>query len=68
MGPEIAVRMATMRTRAKDLSSPILRKEAVPLRKRACVLNAVILAHGLFQSGTWPDLYAAELGRIHTSV
>ena len=68
MGPEVASRMASMRSRAQQPSVPIFRKENVDLKKRAQVLNSVVLIHGLFQACTWPELFTAELKRVHTAV
>ena len=60
LSAEIAPKMAIVRQTVRKLKKHFLRDSSVPLRKKAQVLQSLVLARGLNLAGTWPVLLPRE--------
>ena len=52
----------------KKLHPAFLSRSTVSVEKRLQLCRSILFTTGLFQAGTWPTLYTAELIRVHRAV
>jgi hypothetical protein len=68
MQPEITSKLSGMNATFKALKPTFLTRSAISVDKRLLLAQSVLMSKGLFQAGTWPSLYTAELARVHKSI
>eukprot|EP00973_Karenia_brevis_P033301 4594358-Karenia_brevis.AAC.1 len=60
MSPEIHARMNAMKAVHRTVRGKFLKAPGVAVDAKQQFVQACMLSKGLFQAGTWPELYANE--------
>ena len=62
---ELTAKLVDMNATFKQLKPAFLNRPAIAIKKRLLLARSVLLSKSLFQAGTWPVLYSAEMLRVH---
>ena len=65
---ELSIRIASVRSATSGLKRGYFSCPEVTTARKLAVAQGVCTARGMFQAGTWPQLYSAEYRRFHTAI